>query len=694
MPLPNNPNIVNDQLAELAAEQAEVATPVPQGPQPDPDATAAVIAHLMNQQIPNPFADMPDHEPTQPAPPPVMPPLAFPPQLTEAQPFTWIQPNKLYTYEDYGMTMKTKKPKTAKPSKEKGKKMDKCMDGKMPEDPSTIISIYDNSFSESRSFDWCFYEGLGWLHTSEKYSFNDDYKECWITKRYKPVADLLNGITRNSYGDTENCYVSISAAQEKGWFKCQSTSRYCDPKFKTTVRRSPTELSEISIYAIDRVAVKCDYTKELWLQTQTLRIKDSATYKIINKFDAANSGKFGRCPSCGNWFEINKLKSHQGIMDGMAVCDSCYNKLRYKNAIGAWNFKEYPSPIYSQVYRLGHCYDEAGLVCATNEKETVSDIRLLGVEAEVELWKEGCVELGLNRFDMALRVKQVLGEDFVSCKEDGTLTMNGKYNDDSKFDPDGTKQGSKYGGFEIVTCPADIAVQRDRWARIEDAESLHNKKGTLLLRAWDTDTCGFHVHVSRESLTKLQIGRMLKFINSTKNARFIHKIAGRGSDVFCRYQDKELPDVLHPDRVVAQEEQNAYNRSRRVALNLSNDATVEFRIFKGTIHPNHILRNLCFVMAVCDYCYPASRSFADMEDYGKFIYFVTKNIKNSNYKELAAWFVKEGEVSKRKIMDGIDPKKLTINPDFVAECDTKMKPTKIAAKKPKTTLSALLENEF
>ena len=701
MPLPNNPHPAPafteaelDAFAEMTTHTHPVitATQTPTAPQPDPDATAAVIAHLMNQPLPNPFEDMPANTPTQPATATDLPPWAWPtgPQLVEVQPFTFNQATEPVNYKDdnyykdYGMTMKTKKPKTAKPKKEKGKKMDKYLDGKLPDDLSTIISIYGQSFDDSTRDEWLFHEGLGWLYHTERYAFSDDYKLCAINDRYVSTSSVINGLTKDEFGDFKNCFIQQSAAMEHKWFKCQATNRYCAPQYKLSIRRVPDEMMDICSGVKDRHALRCDYTKELWASGVMMKVKDSHTFKLVNKWSLLESGKFGKCANCGSWFEKDALTAHPGILHGTPICDSCHDKLKYKNAIGAWNFKEYPEPIHSPVYRLGHWINESGFVVATNTKEQVTDIRLLGVEAEVELWKEGCVELGLNRYDLAMRVKKCLGEDFVSCKEDGTLTMNGKYNDDSKFDPDGTKQGSKYGGFEIVTCPSDIAVQRERWARIADAADLHNSKGTLLLRAWDTDTCGFHVHVSREALTKLQIGRMLKFINSTKNARFIHKIAGRGSDVFCRYQDKELPDVLHPDRVVAQEEQNAYNRSRRVALNLANDATVEFRIFKGTIHPNHILRNLCFVMAVCDYCYPASRSFADMEDYGKFVYFVTKNVKNSNYKELAAWLIKEGEASKRKIKDGIDPKKLTINPDFVAECDAKMKPTKIAAKKPKS----------
>jgi hypothetical protein len=76
-----------------------------------------------------------------------------------------------------------------------------------------------------------------------------------------------------------------------------------------------------------------------------------------------------------------------------------------------------------------------------------------------------------------------------------------------------------------------------------------------------------------------------------------------------------VADSLHPDG-------GDYNERRRVAVNLSNEKTIEFRIFRGTINPKHILRNIEFCDAICDFCYPASRSFADTINPLKFIEFV------------------------------------------------------------------------
>lgn len=611
------------------------------------------------------------------------PPAAFNPFEGEKVKFSY----NMYGAEMKKSTRKSKKESTA----DSGEKVDQYKDGSLPKDLYNLVSIYGHRYNGTIKDNWTFYKNIGWLYCEERYAFRDDYRQCVVDNQFYPTNDCVHACEIvHEDGDPVTRKVFICRTNiNDDWFCCYASKKYYRSKYRFTVKCSPTESVDIASGLKESNAALCDLSGDWWIANMMVAIRGSDKYKRVNSYDAKDSGLFAKCPECKRYFEKGHLTSYPTIYNGTPICPDCHTKLKYHGAIGPWNFKDYPAPIYSQQMRLGHSYDENGRVCATMKQTPVVNQRLFGVEAEVELWREGCEKLKLNRFDMAVRVKEVLGVDFVSCKEDGTLTLNGKYNNDTQFDPDGSKQGKVYAGFEIVTCPADMATQRERWSRIAGSPLLHNDKGTLLLRAWDTTTCGFHVHVTREALTTLQIGRMLKFINSQHNARFIHKIAGRGSDVFCRYQDKQFPDVLHPDRVVSAQEQNDYNRRRRVALNLSNDHTVEFRIFRGTIHPNHILRNLCFVEAVCNYCYPASRSFKDMEDYSKFVYYVSSNTKL--YPELAAWFVREGQIAKRKIAEGVDIKKLTIHPDFVAEVDEEPKIIKVPKKK-KTELEAQLSD--
>ncbi len=222
--------------------------------------------------------------------------------------------------------------------------------------------------------------------------------------------------------------------------------------------------------------------------------------------------------------------------------------------------------------------------------------RLFGVEAELEFKRPSKIARG----KYAKMVQDALTTRFAIIKHDGSLS--------GTSESQGPGTGGEY-GFEIVTGPCDLEKHRAYWPRLVMAERYKD------LRAWDTETCGLHVHVSREVLTTLQVGRILMFVNHPDNKQFIQKIAGRNEAKYCKYFPKKPSDSLHP-------ETGDYNEKRRVAVNVQNPGTIEFRIFRGTINPKHIIRNIEFCDALCDFAHPASRSFRDSHDPFKFIEFV------------------------------------------------------------------------
>jgi hypothetical protein len=406
---------------------------------------------------------------------------------------------------------------------------------------------------------------------------------------------------------------------------------------------------------------KCDVTGHPHLKAGTMAIYGSSKYRRVGISALKKPGLFSACGCCGNWWEKEMVKVYEEI-GSTPLCTSCMMKELIGKIIHPFNHKDYPKPIYTKQFRMGHTVDKNGLVCATNQKSEVQATRLFGWEAETEIDKKSAIAKGVNRAVIAMAVRDTLGKDYVCMKEDGTLTMNGKYSDDRG-------DGRMYAGFEIVSAPADMEAHRTRIAKLPETA------GYKMLRAFDTETCGFHVHVSRASLTSLQIGRMLYAINHKNWARFVHKVACRGSARFCAYYDKKLTDALHPERVISKEEEGSYNKSRRVALNIANKDTVEFRIFKGTVNPRHIMRNIEFCDAICDFCLPCERSLKDLADYREFIKFVDQNRKK--WPMLAEWFAYQKMISVKKIKKGIDPSKLTIRPDLIEEADVdKQEPNK------------------
>ncbi len=231
-------------------------------------------------------------------------------------------------------------------------------------------------------------------------------------------------------------------------------------------------------------------------------------------------------------------------------------------------------------------------------------VRLFGVELEVGF------NANKERAEVALDVWDVLGRDFCYIKHDGSIMKK-------QFDDGYIVKNPMKSGFEIVSAPAGINVHRERW------KALANVRDFKILRAWDADSCGLHVHVNRKSLTWLQIGRMLVFMNHPNNRYFVEVVAGRNSNFYTRYIKKEFTDC------------GVVDESKYMALRTNKADTIEFRIFRSTINYRHIMRDIEFAEAVCDFCAPCANSLKDILDFRCFIKFVAGH--KERFPMLAEW---------------------------------------------------------
>ena len=119
--------------------------------------------------------------------------------------------------------------------------------------------------------------------------------------------------------------------------------------------------------------------------------------------------------------------------------------------------------------------------------------RLLATEIEVE-----------RRNDCSSNIAEMVSttmNNFALCKHDGSLNN----------------------GFEIVSAPATISALKEGWTKFCEANYSDQ------LSSWHTGTCGMHIHVDRTSLTPLEIGKLLVFVNGKANSKFMEAIAGRDS---------------------------------------------------------------------------------------------------------------------------------------------------------------------
>ena len=226
-------------------------------------------------------------------------------------------------------------------------------------------------------------------------------------------------------------------------------------------------------------------------------------------------------------------------------CYSCYSQYAHTNGIHDYYYK--PEPIF---------HGEGP--------------RFFGVELEID----GAGE----RDDYAnklLKIANMDDEDNAYAKHDGSLED----------------------GFEIVTHPMDLDYQLNEmpWAEIlRTAKNL----GYLSHQAC---TCGLHVHVSRLAFGRTEeeqdacIARILYFFEKhwEELLKFSRRTRRQLERWAARYGYKDQPrEVL--------ENAKKGNLGRYTSVNLTNEETIEFRIFRGTLKLNTLIATLQLVNRICD----------------------------------------------------------------------------------------------
>jgi hypothetical protein len=147
--------------------------------------------------------------------------------------------------------------------------------------------------------------------------------------------------------------------------------------------------------------------------------------------------------------------------------------------------------------------------------------------------------------------------------------------------------GSLDNGFEIVTHPMTLAAFK---TLIDWDFCRALRQGGV--RSWDTRTCGLHVHISRSSFRSLTHVALFQFLVLHNEKQFT-VLAGR-----------DPAEWAHFDGVsgsVIKEMKGRANRDRYEAVNVTNSATLEVRIFKGSLKKERVLMALELVNACWEY---------------------------------------------------------------------------------------------
>jgi len=301
--------------------------------------------------------------------------------------------------------------------------------------------------------------------------------------------------------------------------------------------------------------------------------------------DSCFSDDYFVCQDCDETFHVDNW--HDG-----EYCASCYEEN---------HSEEHSEHIHSYSRRINAPF--LGIGTNGSFEEIITDRRktlFLGVELEVESQNlvndaETCVNL----------FPQYNYNPLTILKKDGSLTA----------------------GFEIVSCPATLDAHRKLWQKF-----FAERQKVTSLKSHDTKTCGLHVHVSRAPLSQMQIAKVVLFCNSAQNTAFIEALARRSASNYARIKPKKVRDIFNREDGILS------NPDRYEAVNLQNDATIEFRLFRGTLKPDTFFRTLEFCEALILFCAPAETGLTDALHWEKFSAWLTADFdRTARYSKLVAW---------------------------------------------------------
>ena len=156
--------------------------------------------------------------------------------------------------------------------------------------------------------------------------------------------------------------------------------------------------------------------------------------------------------------------------------------------------------------------------------------------------------------------------------------------------------GSLDDGMELVTHPMSLDYHKQYcW------EEIMRRAISLGYRSHQTSTCGLHIHVNRDSFGESHdeqdevISRILFFIEThwAELLKFSRRSEYSMNRWAARYGfEKTGREIL--------DKAKKGNNGRYAAVNLMNYATIEFRLFRGTLKHNTLIAALELVNSICD----------------------------------------------------------------------------------------------
>jgi len=361
--------------------------------------------------------------------------------------------------------------------------------------------------------------------------------------------------------------------------KCANCNSICNGKEMYQVKDK--------YYCRDCMSV-CDNCGKLELldNLTTVDVDTSREQRVC--YECLSSDDFFYCSSCEEYYTRNY---HWGYYQGNHICEYCSEDYRICDICN--NVFHNDDMTYSErtEENLCHnCYElKNGRLQELLEdyyyKPTPvfygesPDNCYLGVELEVDNNKNPDPSKSYN----AAKTLIDTYENYLYLKRDGSLSENS--------------------GFEIVTFPCSLSFHMHEFGW-QDIMRICRENNLL---SNDTSNCGLHVHLSRkyfgdtQEIQDLHIAKLLLLVSKFYTTHILKFSRRKPEELrWCGNPDMCF-DFLDDEKTIVDKLKRCKDKGRYQAINLENEDTIEFRIFKGSLNINTFLASLQFVVEISRY---------------------------------------------------------------------------------------------
>lgn len=290
---------------------------------------------------------------------------------------------------------------------------------------------------------------------------------------------------------------------------------------------------------------------------------------------AETSSAYFRCDDCGEWYSTSRLFYCD---DDHSICFNCSDYWRECSECG--DVFHVDNGTYDEDEEEWYCD-----YCA--EKRPPKTIHEYGYKPLPDFLSTPTDDDDARFYGLELEVDN--GDDAKGC---ATLIEETTSNVYMKHD------GSLRCGFEIVSHPATLNYHMTdpMWDDITKACRQYD------FLSHNTSTCGLHIHIGREQLPTDAPEKLLIIFEThwEKLVTFSRRDYSQLESWACK---PEFGAQCGDDAEILKEKTYKHRRKGRYqAVNLMNSATIEIRVFRGTLRRDTIIASIQLLDVLLDYC--------------------------------------------------------------------------------------------